>query len=313
MSQTLFSKPGLNMSQDFSQQKIPTNGSKILEILSCINHSHIEKESIIEHFKPYKQPIENWLDTNNNNVYFCDDLVKKASNKIINIKKQHHKEPFQREVSKEYILSQLKAQQRIKQYQQEKQNVNNSTHNFQKPIFSHRDKSSDKIEIFNDGNVKNIPPHLLLDQFGIIGLVMMMKINQSNKNLSLIMGQGEESNAITESINIESEYDSIFFFKKTNHVNHLEQVDSKNNLYDLSEIRKKLPDANSILKNVQDDLLFFFFYKCSLDFYQLLATKMLNLRGWFFIKELNLWFKNNPYQKNSYMIFDFSSWEVQCI
>lgn len=322
MNKTSYLKSEFDKSQkDFSQQQISTNDSKILEILSYFNHSHMEKQNNLETFNLHKQPIESRLDQNNNNVY--DDQAKKKCNKTIYLQKHHQNESFQREVSKEYILSQLKAQQRIKQNQQsfkEKKNVNcsndifplnNSTLRFQKSNFSHPHKSPDKIEVFDDGNVKNIPPHMLLDQFGIIGLVMMMKLSQSNKDLSLVFGQGEETNAITESLNFQSEYDSMLFVPRTNLPNHLELNGCKDDIYDLFEIRNKLPDANTILKNAQDDLLFLFFYKCSSDFYQLIATKMLNSRGWFFSKELNLWFKNNPHEKNSYLFFDFTSWEVQ--
>ncbi|RNA23370.1 NOT2 NOT3 NOT5 family [Brachionus plicatilis] len=351
MNNTCYLNSGLdNVQRDFYQTQTSPNCSNILEILSFLNQSQIpHKQNINElqnlinskndgtlmphqalsmQFNHHHHHFENSLD-HNNNFHFFEESANKFSDKIIHQRNQHHQpEPLQRNISKDYILSQLKAQQRLKQVQQcfrEKQNLstlNNSndylrhafsksTNSLPKSHYPQQNKVSDKIEILNDGNVKNVPPNYLLDQFGLIGLVMMLKINESNKDLSLIMGQGDESNTITQSVSPKSENDSVLNIPNINAVNHLEPVSTKNGVYNLAEIRKKLPDVNSILKNAHDDLLFYFFYMCSADCYQILASKLLTAKGWFFNKELNSWLKSNPQNKKSYLVFDYHSWTIQ--
>lgn len=322
-----------NSQRDLYQKQISKNHLNILEILNYLNQSQISNKQDLSEYSPQNQqyvPQIQYFETlidQNNNFNFYDDSPKNYSPRIIHQRNQQNHDNS-RNVSKEYILSQLKAQQRLKHVQQcfkEKQsllntknsneylrhNFINSTNNFHSSHTQPQNSIADKIEILNDGNVKNIPPNLLLDQFGLIGLVMMMKINESNKDLSLIMGQGEESNTIVQSISSNLQYESIITSSTSYTINHLELTEKDGDIYNLSDIRSKLPDANLILENSHDDLLFYLFYENSSEFNQLLATKLLNSRGWFLNKESNSWFKNSSQDKNSYLVFDINTWSVQ--
>ena len=75
--------------------------------------------------------------------------------------------------------------------------LENSSHN--NTISDERRKSS-QIEISHEGFIKNIPPNMLLDQYGMLGLSMMWQHGENtselDKNISLIIGKGEQAKSV---------------------------------------------------------------------------------------------------------------------
>ncbi|CAF0715055.1 unnamed protein product [Brachionus calyciflorus] len=345
-SQPLYPQNEMNLKNSFQQLPSTTNQLSMLEMIHLLNqpqNSHNANMMDIlmttqntqqQNSCKYPQHFDRYLDQNNN--YQSNDTF--ARNEMDESRYfQRKQQPQQQQqqhhvpVSKEYILSQLKAQQRIKQnqqFQREKHNLNQSSdslknlllskngQNNQTPSYLHQQKYQaniipSEIEIFNDGNIKNIPPNILLDQFGLIGLTMMLRINDSN--LSMVIGKGEEARLLSQPVRENFEYDSILSEPPAQIVNHLEPISNSNDVYDLSSIKDGLLDVNMILKNSQEDLLFYLFYMCCMGDQQLLASTLLTSKGWFFNKELNLWLKQNLQDASSYFMFDVKSWSIKQI
>lgn len=338
-SQAVYPQSDFN---SLKQHPVLNNQMNMIEMINLLNKSQLsQQQNLIDVFMAKNQIQQNvpnhlhqvdfCLDQNNN--FHSDEMLRKEMEQLRNLQRKVQQVKANVEpVPKEYILSQVKAQQRVKQIQQllkEQQissnynqtndcvksllNKNNNFNNlaFNQPQAIYQpDTFASQIEILNDGNVKNIPPNLLLDQFGLIGLAMMLRLNDSNSNLSMIIGKGEEAKNLTQSVPENFEYDSILVDSKHQMLNHLEQMNQPNHVYNLSSIKHELLDVNSVVKKCQEDLLFYFFYFCCMSEQQLLASSLLTSKGWFFNKELNLWLKQNFQDINSYFMFDVQSWLV---
>jgi CCR4-NOT transcriptional regulation complex NOT5 subunit len=167
---------------------------------------------------------------------------------------------------------------------------------------------SGKIEMNHvDGNVKNVPPSMLLDQFGMLGLLMMIKQKQSvsserERNMSTLysmdeslMMTGEGNRLIEPCDHIPSEYNiggSHAFIKD-----------------------KLGSDLTHVFQNSNIDLLFYMFYNCCKSELQLRAHDMLVSRGWCYDAKFRVWLKCVDGQNESagqlYDLFDPNSWSVR--
>ena len=84
------------------------------------------------------------------------------------------------------------------------------------------------IEISNEGFIKNIPPNMLLDQYGMLGLSMMWQHRENtselDKNIALIIGKGEQAKAV-----LKNSTDLIFSKSPKNNSNPSNNNNNNNN------------------------------------------------------------------------------------
>lgn len=59
----------------------------------------------------------------------------------------------------------------------------NSTGRNSPSISMLNNSTSNKIQMFQDGRIKNVPSNMLLDQFGMIGILACIKANDKDKDL----------------------------------------------------------------------------------------------------------------------------------
>ena len=198
-------------------------------------------------------------------------------------------------------------------------------------------------EITNEGFIKNIPPNMLLDQYGMLGLSMMWQHRENtselDKNISLIIGKGEQAKAV-----LKNSTDLIFSKSNKNNTNssndismltgstedrdetekllndaitfHLKPVDQQNYPYEFNGFkRERLNDFNEMLKNCKDDLLFYLFYMCCKNDLQVRAYELLCSRNWLYNKELQVWIKpvndDTCHGQIQYFMFDVDHWEIR--
>lgn len=227
---------------------------------------------------------------------------------------QQQQQLFNEPVNKDYILSQLKAQQKQKQELSliDKQKAILVNKNNQHPT----QLVKNQIEISNDGNVKNIPPNLMLDQFGMIGLTMMLKHNDSDKNVSILVGKGDEAHSLTQSLRNSLRSESVLIDSENEPLtDHLKRLEKPSEAYNFMAIKDNLPDSDLVLQNSNEDLLFYLFYMCCKSELQVKAASILSSRNWFFDKELNLWLKqadsNSDLANRFYFMFEIGSWSLK--
>ena len=214
-----------------------------------------------------------------------------------------------------------------------------------------------KIEINSEGFIKNIPPNMLVDQYGMLGLTMMLnhkeKNNELDDNISLILGKGDLAKSLVQqssdllNSNKDGQSESIFFGLIPNSENveqaqakaektdkdsqsddkggmtyHLSPASQKSNPYEfaVSGIRDKLMDINELIKNSNDDLLFYLFYFVCKDEIQAKAFHLLSARNWIYNQELKLWIKSvkgkdasdsNEHATTQHYMFDVELWEIK--
>ena len=212
-----------------------------------------------------------------------------------------------------------------------------------------------KIEINSEGFIKNIPPNMLVDQYGMLGLTMMLNHKENNNelddNISLILGKGDLAKSLVQqssdslNSNKDGQSESIFFGLIPNSENveqvqakaektdkdsqsdggmtyHLSPASQKSNPYEfaVSGIRDKLMDINELIKNSNDDLLFYLFYFVCKDEIQAKAFHLLGARNWIYNQELKLWIKSvkgkdasdsNEQATTQHYMFDVELWEIK--
>ncbi|KAI2798641.1 CCR4-NOT transcription complex subunit 2 [Blomia tropicalis] len=176
------------------------------------------------------------------------------------------------------------------------------------------DKKS-SVQITKDGNITNIPPGMLTDQFGMAGLVSLLQSTESSTNLfSLAIGY----DITTINLNLNSK-DRIYH----NYPGPWNDKQLKPFEIDYPvppeylvhhNVRDKIADIKTNLYS--EDLLFFLFYFFAGEQMQMLATNELYSRDWRFHKDEGIWLrrqgspleKNNNYERGTYIYFDPHNW-----
>jgi hypothetical protein len=207
------------------------------------------------------------------------------------------------------------------------------------------------VEISSEGIIKNIPPNMLVDQYGMLGLAMMYKHkddapNELDRNISVIIGKGHQVQSIVQETNktiasgsntneanqsvlhMDNNESSTTTDKNSLHSarsDHLTKIAKLPNEYNISSIKDKLFNLNDLLKSSKDDLLFCLFYMCCMDDLQTRAYNLLVSRNWTFHNEYKLWIKPsnsiesldesssslNKNDNNLYCMFDVNTWQVK--
>merc|ERR1719244_2379294 len=173
------------------------------------------------------------------------------------------------------------------------------------------------IQTSPDGLVTNIPSNMVVDQFGMIGLLTFIRAAETDPNLvSLALG----ADLTTLGLNLNSEVNLFPTFggpwAETPcrpqdidfHVPHEYLTNTT--------IREKLAPVK--LNRYKDDILFYMFYTNVGDVLQLAAAAELYNRDWRYHKEERVWITRAPgmapsektttYERGTYYFFDVNSW-----
>merc|ERR1719443_448368 len=173
------------------------------------------------------------------------------------------------------------------------------------------------IQTSPDGLVTNIPTNMVVDQFGMIGLLTFIRAAETDPNLvSLALG----ADLTTLGLNLNSEVNLFPTFggpwAETPcrpqdidfHVPHEYLTNTT--------IREKLAPVK--LNRYKDDILFYMFYTNVGDVLQLAAAAELYNRDWRYHKEERVWITRAPgmapsektatYERGTYYFFDVNSW-----
>ncbi|PAA85251.1 hypothetical protein BOX15_Mlig016430g1, partial [Macrostomum lignano] len=140
-----------------------------------------------------------------------------------------------------------------------------------------------------NGSITGVPASMVRDQFGMIGLLSLIKVGDENPNF-VIIAPGIDLNSLGLPLNNTSEIYSCLGSPWA------EQCLAKPQYIDYpvpqeylvgSQIREKLPPPP--LDQLQFETLFWLFYNCTCDHLQLSAAKELHRREWRWIKSEKLW------------------------
>merc|ERR1719312_1775189 len=173
------------------------------------------------------------------------------------------------------------------------------------------------IQTSPEGLVTNIPANMVVDQFGMIGLLTFIRAAETDPNLvSLALG----ADLTTLGLNLNSEVNLFPTFGGPRaetpcrpqdidfHVPHEYLTNTA--------IREKLAPVK--LNRYKDDILFYMFYTNVGDVLQLAAAAELYNRDWRYHKEERVWITRAPgmapsektatYERGTYYFFDVNSW-----
>merc|ERR1719312_1152075 len=174
------------------------------------------------------------------------------------------------------------------------------------------------IQTSPDGLVTNIPTNMVVDQFGMIGLLTFIRAAETDPNLvSLALG----ADLTTLGLNLNSEVNLFPTFGGPwadtpcrpqdidFHVPHEYLTNTA--------IREKLAPVK--LNRYKDDILFYMFYTNVGDVLQLAAAAELYNRDWRYHKDERVWITRAPgmapsektatYERGTYYFFDVNLWK----
>ncbi|KAG5675906.1 hypothetical protein PVAND_005765 [Polypedilum vanderplanki] len=179
------------------------------------------------------------------------------------------------------------------------------------------EKAKRGVQTSPNGLVTNIPPTMVNNQFGMIGLLTFIRAAESDPNLvSLAMGQ--DLTALGLNLNsMENLYQSFGgpFSDSPARPQDIDFPVPSEYLINVA-IRDKL--AQMKMKQYKDDLLFFLFYTNCGDVMQLAAANELYNRDWRYHIEEKIWLmrvpghtnydKSGTIERGTYYYFDATNW-----
>ncbi|VDK77467.1 unnamed protein product [Litomosoides sigmodontis] len=174
------------------------------------------------------------------------------------------------------------------------------------------------IQTFPDGTVKNIPAGMLNDQFGMAGLLTFLRAIESDPAIvALALGH----DLTTLGLNLNSPERNIyatFGGPWADYPCRIQDLEAKvpDEYLTNASIRDKLPNIK--LSKLSEDVLFYLFYNCPGEVYQVAAASELYSRDWRFHKSQRVWLtrsqyggvkeQTSMYEKGSYNVFDPVQW-----
>lgn len=173
------------------------------------------------------------------------------------------------------------------------------------------------IQTSASGLVTNIPQSMVVDQFGVVGLLTFIRAAETDPNLvSLALG----ADLTTLGLNLNSEVNLYPTFGgpwaetpcRPQDIDYPVPYEYLTN----TTIRDKLAPVK--LNRYKDDVLFYMFYTNVGDVLQLAAAAELYNRDWRYHKEDRVWItrapgmlpseKTSSYERGTYYFFDVNSW-----
>ncbi|ELU18222.1 hypothetical protein CAPTEDRAFT_152966 [Capitella teleta] len=173
------------------------------------------------------------------------------------------------------------------------------------------------IQTLNDGTVSNIPPDMVMDQFGMVGLLTFIRAAETDPNL-VALAPGIDLTTLGLNLNSPGNLYSTFQSPWADAPCRPQDIDYHVPSEYLTSIfiRDKL--AQIRLNRYQEDLLFFLFYLNGGDVLQLAAAAELYSRDWRYHKEERVWLTRVPgvepvsraavYERSTYFFFDVNNW-----
>ncbi|KAK6733710.1 hypothetical protein RB195_017458 [Necator americanus] len=168
-----------------------------------------------------------------------------------------------------------------------------------------------------DGEVSNIPPTMLADQFGMAGLVTYLRTVDNPSIVSLALGYDLTTLGLNLNLSERHLYTSFGGPWADNPIRpHELDVKVPDDYLTNAQIREKLPPVK--LNKLSEDVLFYLFYNCPGEVYQLAAACELYQRDWRFHKSDGNWLtrsqyggvkeQTGSYEKGQYNVFDPLQW-----
>ncbi|GMR37115.1 hypothetical protein PMAYCL1PPCAC_07310 [Pristionchus mayeri] len=168
------------------------------------------------------------------------------------------------------------------------------------------------------GVCANIPPSMLADQFGMAGLLTYLRQAENPSIVSLALGTDLTTLGLNLNLNDRRNLYSTFGGPWADVPCRTQDLDAKvpDEYLTNSTIREKLPNIK--LNKLSEDVLFFLFYNCPGEVYQMAAASELYGRDWRFHKQEGVWLTRSQYggvkeqtstfERGSYMVFDPLQW-----
>lgn len=173
------------------------------------------------------------------------------------------------------------------------------------------------IQVHSDGLISNIPQGMVADQFGIVGLLTLIKSSETDQSF-VALAPGMDLTTLGLNLNSPDNLYSTFQSPWVDLPCRPQDIDFHvpaeylTNIY----IRDKLAPIK--LNRYGEDLLFFLFYMNGGDVLQLAAAAELYNRDWRYHKEERVWItrapgvepavKTNTYERGTYYYFDAQNW-----
>ncbi|XP_015789988.1 CCR4-NOT transcription complex subunit 2 isoform X2 [Tetranychus urticae] len=173
------------------------------------------------------------------------------------------------------------------------------------------------IQTTKEGRVTNIPPGMVTDQFGMVGLLTFIRAAESDPNL-VSLALGIDLGTLKLDLNSAENLYSTFCGPWSDQPLKPHEMDYPvpHEYLINSQIREKLLPIK--LSRYGDDTLFFLFYMFPNDLIQIAAASELYSRDWRYHKDEKVWITRAPgmppieksqnYERGTYYFFDASSW-----
>uniref|UniRef100_A0A7E4VXJ5 NOT2_3_5 domain-containing protein n=1 Tax=Panagrellus redivivus TaxID=6233 RepID=A0A7E4VXJ5_PANRE len=209
------------------------------------------------------------------------------------------------------------------------QNVNPGAHNAYTTLAAEKEGSKKQsanavaaaargIQTNPNGRVTNIPPGMLNDQYGMAGVLTFLRtIDKSQGLVQLALGHDLTNLGLNLNSPERNLYQSFGgpFCDTPARTQDIECAVPEE--YRTSHhIKDKLPQLK--LSKLGDDTLFFLFYNCPNEAYQMVAAHELYMRDWRYHKTLQAWLTRSAYggvkeqtaifERGSYNVFDPVQW-----
>ena len=168
-----------------------------------------------------------------------------------------------------------------------------------------------------DGEVSNIPPPMLCDQFGMAGLLTYLRSVDNPPIVSLALGYDLTTLGLNLNLSERHLY-TTFGGPWSDCPIRPHELDVKvpEEYLTNTHIRDKLPPVK--LNKLSEDVLFYLFYNCPGEVYQLAAACELFQRDWRYHKGEGVWLtrsqygqlkeQTGSYEKGNYNVFDQMQW-----
>ncbi|CAL1543218.1 unnamed protein product [Lymnaea stagnalis] len=173
------------------------------------------------------------------------------------------------------------------------------------------------IQTHNDGTISNIPSGMVMDQFGIVGLLSFIRAADQDANM-VALAPGIDLTTLGLNLNSPENLYSMFQspFAETacrpQDIDYHVPAEYLTNMF----IRDKLAPIK--LNRYSEDLLFYLFYMNGGDVLQLAAAAELYNRDWRYHKEERVWLTRAPQcevfnktttsERGTYLFFDANQW-----
>ncbi|CAL1282319.1 unnamed protein product [Larinioides sclopetarius] len=173
------------------------------------------------------------------------------------------------------------------------------------------------IQTSKDGRVTNIPPGMVTDQFGMVGLLTFIRAAESDPKL-VSLALGSDLTTLGLNLNTTENLYPSFAGPWAEHPCRPQDIDYHvpSEYLVNQNIRDKLAPVK--LNRYGEDLLFYLFYMFSGDVLQLAAAAELYNRDWRFHKDDRVWITRVPgmnptekcqsFERGMYYFFDADNW-----